>query len=210
MHDFGSGKADYVGACRALSYLKDAGLVPMEFKERYPSPAANPDGFRRCHGSSSSRIRWSRPGAYDAPAGTALVLANFTYRPIEALTVRLPLTKPLRGVARWSTAHWGSPRSRPPRRFGDKLTARSLYSRPVWDSTTSSCSNQPESPRPCRIATRGAIAFAVESQNLGPSAPTPHLSRGKCVFPGRAVESPWPGRPLRRVFHPVITKTPLE
>jgi hypothetical protein len=35
---------------------------------------------------------------YDAPAGTALVLANFTYRPIEALTVRLPLTKPLRGV----------------------------------------------------------------------------------------------------------------
>jgi hypothetical protein len=37
-------------------------------------------------------------GVYDAPAGTALVLTNFTYRPIEALTVRLPLTKPLRGA----------------------------------------------------------------------------------------------------------------
>jgi hypothetical protein len=37
-------------------------------------------------------------GLYDAPAGTALVLANFTYRPIEGLTVRVPLTKPVQVV----------------------------------------------------------------------------------------------------------------
>ncbi|HEY3117051.1 MAG TPA: hypothetical protein VGK54_09935 [Chloroflexota bacterium] len=37
-------------------------------------------------------------GLYDAPAGTALVLANFTYRPIEALTVRVPLAKPVQVV----------------------------------------------------------------------------------------------------------------
>ena len=37
-------------------------------------------------------------GVYDAPAGTVLVLANFTYRPIEALTVRIPLAKPVRSV----------------------------------------------------------------------------------------------------------------
>ena len=34
--DFGRGKAVYVGACPGLSYLKDAGFVPMELKERYP------------------------------------------------------------------------------------------------------------------------------------------------------------------------------
>jgi hypothetical protein len=37
-------------------------------------------------------------GVYDAPAGAALVLANFTYRPIEALTVRLPMARSFRGV----------------------------------------------------------------------------------------------------------------
>jgi hypothetical protein len=37
-------------------------------------------------------------GIYDAPAGTALVLANFTYRPIETLTVRVPLAKPVKVV----------------------------------------------------------------------------------------------------------------
>jgi len=37
-------------------------------------------------------------GIYEARAGTALVLANFTYRPIEALTVRIPLAKPARTV----------------------------------------------------------------------------------------------------------------
>ena len=37
-------------------------------------------------------------GLYDAPVGTALVLANFTYRPIERLAVRVPLAKSLHGV----------------------------------------------------------------------------------------------------------------
>ena len=37
-------------------------------------------------------------GLYDAPVEPALVLANFTYRPIERLTVRVPLTKRLHGV----------------------------------------------------------------------------------------------------------------
>ena len=37
-------------------------------------------------------------GVYDAPAGTALILANFTYRPIEALTVRVPLAKSVKAL----------------------------------------------------------------------------------------------------------------
>ena len=102
MHDFGSGKAVYVGACPALSYLKDAGFVPMELKERYPLAQR-----RILTGLAGARAvprlaELSHPvveaGVYDAPAGTALVLANFTYRVIEALTVRLPLPKPVRAV----------------------------------------------------------------------------------------------------------------
>jgi hypothetical protein len=102
MHDFGSGKAVYVGACPGLSYLKDAGFVPAELKERYPAVQR-----RVLAGLAASRgvarlVELSDPvveaGLYDAPVGTALVLANFTYRPIERLTVRVPLVKPLHGV----------------------------------------------------------------------------------------------------------------
>jgi hypothetical protein len=102
IHDFGMGKAVYVGACPGLSYLKDAGFVPAELKERYP-----PVQRRVLTGLAASRsvarlAELSDPvveaGLYDAPVGTALVLANFTYRPIERLTVRVPLVKPLHGV----------------------------------------------------------------------------------------------------------------
>ena len=101
-HDFGSGKAVYVGACPGLSYLKDAAFVPMELKERYPLAQRRLlTGFAGARGVPRL-AELSHPvveaGVYDAPAGTALVLANFTYHPIEALTVRLPLTKPVRGV----------------------------------------------------------------------------------------------------------------
>ncbi len=101
-HDFGSGKAVYVGTCPGLSYLKDADFMPMELKKRYSAAQR-----RILTGLASARgvprlAELTYPvveaGAYDAPAGTALVLANFTYRPIEVLTVRLPLTKPLRHV----------------------------------------------------------------------------------------------------------------
>ena len=102
MHEFGSGKAVYVGACPGLSYLKDAGFVPAELKERYPLAQR-----RLLTGMAAARgvmrlVELSHPvveaGVYDAPAGTALILANFSYRPIEVLTVRLPLVKPVQVV----------------------------------------------------------------------------------------------------------------
>jgi len=37
-------------------------------------------------------------GVYDSAAGTALILANFTYRPIDGLTVRLPLAKSVKAI----------------------------------------------------------------------------------------------------------------
>lgn len=102
MQDFGRGKAVYVGACPGLSYLKDAGFVPAELKERYPLVQR-----RVLAGLATARgvarlVELSHPvveaGLYDAPAGTALVLANFTYRPIEGLTVRVPLASPVQVV----------------------------------------------------------------------------------------------------------------
>jgi len=102
LHEVGSGKAVYVGACLGLSYLKDAGFVLAELKEQYP-----PAQRRILTGLAAARgvtrlVELSQPvveaGVYDAPAGTALVLANFTYRPIEILTARVPLAKPVHGV----------------------------------------------------------------------------------------------------------------
>jgi len=101
-NEFGSGKAVYVGACPGLSYLKDAGFVPAELKERYPL------AYRRLlTGFAAGRgvmrlVELSHPvveaGVYDAPAGTAVVLVNFTYRPIEALVVRVPVAKQVQVV----------------------------------------------------------------------------------------------------------------
>jgi len=102
MHDFGRGKAVYVGACPGLSYLKDAGFVPAELKEHYPLVQRRVlTGLAAARGVARL-VELSHPvveaGLYDAPAGTALVLANFTYRPIEGLTVRVPLAKPVQVV----------------------------------------------------------------------------------------------------------------
>ena len=102
LHELGRGQAAYIGACPGLSYLKDAGFVPAELKEQYP-----PAQRRILTGLAAARgvtrlVELSQPvveaGVYDAPAGTALVLANFTYRPIEALTARVPLAKPVQAV----------------------------------------------------------------------------------------------------------------
>src|SRR5262249_29557800 len=38
-------------------------------------------------------------GIYDSAVGTALVLANFTYQPIESLTIELPVRNKIRSVS---------------------------------------------------------------------------------------------------------------
>ena len=89
----GRGQAVYVGACPAISYIKDAKFVPAELKERWPAAQ------RRFINSAARRrgvprlVELSHPvveaGVYDAPAGSALVLANFTYASVDKLQVRL-------------------------------------------------------------------------------------------------------------------------
>jgi hypothetical protein len=99
---YGKGQAVWIGACPGISYIKDAKFVARELKEQWPA------GQRRwINGVVRERrtprlVELSHPvveaGVYDAPGGTALVLANFTYQPIEALQVRLMTPKPVRSV----------------------------------------------------------------------------------------------------------------
>ena len=102
MQDFGRGKAVYVGACPGLSYLKDAAFVPAELKERYPLNQRRVLAGLVAARSVARLVELSHQvveaGLYDAPGGTAVVLANFTYQPIERFTVRVPLAEPVRVV----------------------------------------------------------------------------------------------------------------
>ena len=76
VHEFGSGKAVYIGACPGLSYLKDAGFVPKDLKERYPlaqrrivTGLASARGVARLAELSHPVVE---AGVYDAPGGTVL------------------------------------------------------------------------------------------------------------------------------------------
>ena len=99
---YGKGRAVYTATCPAISYAKDARFVPRELKEAWPAAQRrfinavadyHPSTPR---GPSRRLVELSHPvveaGIYDAKAGTALVLANFTYKPIKDLrvTIRLP------------------------------------------------------------------------------------------------------------------------
>ncbi len=101
-HDFGRGKAVYVGACPAIAYIKEAHFVPSELKEVWPAPnrrllnsVARARGVKRLAELSHAVVEC---GVYDAPNGTAVVLANFTYEPINALKIRLPLSRGVKTV----------------------------------------------------------------------------------------------------------------
>jgi hypothetical protein len=78
------------------------GLTKIAGKERYPLVQRRVVGGLAAARGVVRLVELSLPvveaGLYDAPAGTALVLANFTYRPIEGLTVRVLLAKPAQVV----------------------------------------------------------------------------------------------------------------
>jgi len=84
-----------------VAYIKEARFVPAELKERWPAEIR-----RLINAPAAERVprlvELSHPlveaGVYDAPEGTVLVLANFTYEPIEELEVRLDVAKPPRRV----------------------------------------------------------------------------------------------------------------
>ncbi len=101
-HTFGKGEALYIGACPAITYIKDAKFVSAELKERWPAGQRSLiNGVVKQRGVGRL-VELSHPvveaGIFDSDKGTVLVLANFTYEPIKDLKIRLPLPRPPKTV----------------------------------------------------------------------------------------------------------------
>lgn len=94
---FGKGVAVFTGTCPAVSYAKDAHFVPDKLEEKWPAAQRNfINGVARSCGAARV-VELSHPvveaGVFDTSEGSALVLANFSYEPIDRLEIRLPLKK---------------------------------------------------------------------------------------------------------------------
>jgi hypothetical protein len=102
MNRFGKGATVYIAACPGLSYLKDAHFKPESLGEQYPKTQREIFGSFAAARGVARLVELSEPvveaGVYDGPTGTALVLANFRYRPIDRLSIRIPLSRPVRTV----------------------------------------------------------------------------------------------------------------
>ncbi len=91
-HTFGKGRSLYVATCPAVSYAKDAKIVSDDLKEKWPAIQRSFINTQ-AHAAAQPAVKLSSPvveaGVYDSQQGTALVLGNFTYEPLPALSVSL-------------------------------------------------------------------------------------------------------------------------
>ena len=104
---YGRGRAVYTATCPAISYAKDARFVPRELKEAWPAAQRRFINATARIGGAECLVESSHPvvevGVYDAAGGTAVVLANFTYKRIGDLKVTVRLPKPAKTVRSVST-----------------------------------------------------------------------------------------------------------
>jgi hypothetical protein len=107
-HRFGQGRAVYFAFTPGIGYLKDAHFVATALAEKWPAKNRHVLTEFAPEARAAPLVKLSEPvieaGVYDADeTGTALILANFTYRAIGALEVEVPTRKPIRTVK--SLAH---------------------------------------------------------------------------------------------------------
>lgn len=99
---FGKGETIYFATTPGISYIKDAKFVPRELKENWPATHRRTINAWADRAGAPPLVELSHPvveaGVYDADAGTALVLANFTYKPIKSLEIVLPVDRRIRSV----------------------------------------------------------------------------------------------------------------
>lgn len=93
-HKYGKGRAIYFAATPGISYIKDAKFVADALAEKWPATHRQAITHFVSESNSTPLVRLSEPvieaGIFDAPTGSALMLANFTYSPIASLKVELP------------------------------------------------------------------------------------------------------------------------
>lgn len=93
----GKGRAVFIAGTPGVGYIKGANFVPAELAEKWP--AAHRAALTRYAAEAGAMplVKLSEAvveaGVYDAPGGSALILANFTYRPIETLRVEMPVRR---------------------------------------------------------------------------------------------------------------------
>ncbi|HRS05707.1 MAG TPA: hypothetical protein P5065_01515 [Candidatus Ratteibacteria bacterium] len=100
---YGKGTSEFIGSCPGIAYGKEAKFVPDDLKEKWTT-----NSRKWVLGIDVNKmvkpVEISEPvveaGVYDSPQGTALVLANFTYLPVENLEVEIDVAKkPVRVVS---------------------------------------------------------------------------------------------------------------
>jgi len=92
---FGKGLVRYVATTPGVSYAKDARFVPKELKEQWPQVHRSFINATTREAGLSRPVRLSHPvvetGLYIHGNAAAVVLANFTYQPIDELQLTVPL-----------------------------------------------------------------------------------------------------------------------
>jgi hypothetical protein len=90
-----------------ISYIKDAKFVPESLAERWPAAQRRVLTAYAKEAGAIPLVSLSEAvvevGVYDAPAGTALLLANFTYAPVKSLRMEVPTRMEISSVQ--SLAH---------------------------------------------------------------------------------------------------------
>lgn len=94
-HRAGKGRAVCFATTPGISYLKDARFVADQLAEKWPAAQRQALTRHARIAGAAPLVRLSEPvveaGIWDSAAGSALVLANFTYQPLTALRVEIPV-----------------------------------------------------------------------------------------------------------------------
>ncbi len=89
-----NGPAVYVAACPAIAYAKGARFVANDLREEWPAPIRAFINRPAAESGAPRVVECAVPvveaGLCESPAGIAVTLANFTYKPIPDLEITIP------------------------------------------------------------------------------------------------------------------------
>ena len=109
---FDKGQSIFVASTPGISYIKDAKFVAKSLKEDWPHAHRGFINYLAQQSDARPALTLSSPvveaGVYESPKGIAIVLANFTYKTIDELTVTLPVRKPVKSI-RTASSNTGIP-----------------------------------------------------------------------------------------------------